>query len=156
MWDGTTKLAKDLEIGDQLIGYYIPGMIPEQEEGWADWTESVEVEGTYEKTTLVAIKLDTFSSYFLINNDLKITLEHQILINKKDTNIWAWVDTPFIEVGDKMKGNNNEIIEVQSIQEINETITVVSPDVEKLDNYLAGENPVIIHNLGGGGSFGKV
>ena len=55
-----------------------------------------------------------------------------------------------------MKGNNNEIIEVQSIQEINETITVVSPDVEKLDNYLAGENPVIIHNIGGGGSFGKV
>jgi hypothetical protein len=36
MYDGTVKILKDVEIGDVLLGYYVPGMIHESIEGWQD------------------------------------------------------------------------------------------------------------------------
>jgi hypothetical protein len=45
-----------------------------------------------------------------------------------------------------MLGINGEKIEVISIEKINEFIEVITLDVEDVDNYFVGENPVVIHN----------
>jgi hypothetical protein len=33
MYDGSIKILKDIEAGDELKGYYIPGMIHEDQPG---------------------------------------------------------------------------------------------------------------------------
>ena len=50
-----------------------------------------------------------------------------------------------------MKGYDGNLVEVTSIEKIEEEMHVVSIDVEDFDNYFAGETPVIIHNI----DFGK-
>lgn len=49
-----------------------------------------------------------------------------------------------------MRGMNGEAIEVQTIELIDDILEVVDLDVEDVDNYFAGEIPVLVHN-----SFGK-
>ena len=146
MFDGTTKLLKDIQIGEQLKGYYIPGMIDESEEGWQDWTGSTNSEGVYKAAKVISILESSYSFYYFINNDIKITVSHPILINKENTDIWSWVDTPFIEVGDNLKGTDKKIIKVESVEKINESIEVIILDVEEIDNYFAGKDPIVVHN----------
>jgi hypothetical protein len=46
-----------------------------------------------------------------------------------------------------MLGINGEKIEVTSFEKINEFIETITLNVEEFDNYFAGENPIVIHNL---------
>jgi hypothetical protein len=87
MYDGTTKLLKDIEVGDVLKGWYIPGMIDEDIPGWEDWTESIEVEGMIKPVKVTFTKYDSYHEYYIINNDIKITKRHSLLINKLGTDV---------------------------------------------------------------------
>ncbi len=146
MWDGTTKAIKDVELGDAVVGWYIDGMIDEIEPGWEEWTGPVGSEENKVKVHVVWTKSDFYSHYFLINNDVKITPSHPMLINQKDTDVWSWVDAGFLKVGDKMKGIDGTAIEITSIEKINEMVEVVELDVEEIDTYFVGETPIAVHN----------
>ncbi len=147
MWDGTTKLIKDVKVGDELTGLYIDGMIDASEPNWKDWTSSINSIGVYKEAHVVQAQRGSYEEYYYINNDIKITVGHPILINKKNTDVWAWVDSPFIEIGDNMKNYSGELVEVTSIEKIIGTLEVMYIDVEDIDNYFAGETLILVHNF---------
>jgi hypothetical protein len=89
MYDGTIKILKDIQPGDVLRGYYVPGMIDESIEGWQNWTESLDVKGYEKPTTVVTARFDSYYQYYIINEDIHITNQHPFLANKTNTNLWS-------------------------------------------------------------------
>jgi intein/homing endonuclease len=75
-----------------------------------------------------------------------VTKQHPFLTNKKDSDVWAWVDTPDLEVGDYLKHINGDKVEITSIVYVGDPIYVKTLDVEEVDNYTAGNMAVVIHN----------
>ena len=146
MYDGTIKILKDIQPGDVLRGYYVPGMIDESIEGWQNWTESLDVKGYEKPTTVVTARFDSYYQYYIINEDIHITNQHPFLANKTNTNLWSWVDAPDLEIGDKIKGRGDSWVEVISVVKVNGLMEVKTLDVEEKDTYFAGNTPIVVHN----------
>lgn len=143
--DGSYKNAELIKVGDKILGKSIPGMIDENTDGWEDWTtdslngsENVEV-------TVRSAKLDWYKQYWVINSDLKITQQHHLLV-KRD-GVWGWLDVRDMRIGDKLHGKGGHEVNVGTIKLVKERIDVMVIDVEEIDTYYAGKNPVLIHNL---------
>lgn len=146
MFDGSIKLLKDIQVGDELLGYYIDGMLDESNPYWQNWYAPLSAEGNFEKAVVTGVTPSSYHQYFIINNDIRITKAHPMFVNQLGTDTWNWIDTPHIQVGDKLKGLDGSIIEVQSYAVVNDFIEVVTLDVENIDNYFAGQTPVLVHN----------
>lgn len=138
------KLAGEVEVGDVLLGKSIAGMIPAEDENWKDWS-SDNVDGEIVEVTVKHVKVDEYHTYFLINDDLKITTAHDILVKRYDE--WQWLYADFIEVGHKLLGQDGTEVEVTSIEKVRETISTVHIDVEEVDNYFCGTTPILVHNI---------
>jgi len=144
--DGTTKILKDIQVGDWLLGYDFEDMPDESEPNWREYTREDASEGHYVPVQVVFKKFDYYSSYYHINNDIKITKSHPLFIKKASTNLWGWIDSPDIQVGDIMLGKDRSEIIIESIDYVQETLEVVTLDTEETDNYFAGNNPILVHN----------
>jgi hypothetical protein len=145
MFDGTQKLLKDIVIGDELMGYHIDGMIDEEEPGWENWTTENHLSGEIVPVTVTGVKQDAYSSYYLINNDIKITKQHRFFAST-DAITWTWIDSTDLKVGDKLLDIDKNIIEITSKLYIQEALHVVVLDVETTDNYFVGQSNILIHN----------
>ena len=146
MFNGSTKLLKNIKVGDELLGYYIDGMLDESNPYWQYWYAPLNAEGNFEKAVVTGVTPSSYHQYFIINNDIRITKAHPIFVNQAGTDTWNWIDTPYIKVGDKLKGVDGSTIEVTSYEVVNDFIEVVTLDVENIDNYFAGQTPVLVHN----------
>ena len=144
MADGTTRLAKDVKVGDMLKGWYKDGMVDESDPDWIDWTTNSIDDGLHTHVEVKSAYPATYGMYYTINDDVKITPFHPFLVKKDNT--WQWLDAPDIEVGDFLLGMNNNPIEITSITSHKETMKVMKIDVESVDTYFAGETPVLVHN----------
>ena len=83
----------------------------------------------------------------MINDSLKITAEHPILI--KRSNKWKFVRTWEIQVNDKLYTLDQTELNVDTIINVTDTwLNVCVIDVEELDNYFAGN--ILAHNGGKG------
>jgi hypothetical protein len=145
LFDGSYKVIKDLEVGDELVGYYVEGMIDEDIPGWEEWKTDSPNEGMIIPVTLNSVKKDTYHSYYLINNSIKITIKHPFFASR-DGLTWGWIDTPDLKVGDKVFTIDKEVISISSIEFIEDTINVVTLNVEEVDCYFATENNILVHN----------
>jgi hypothetical protein len=146
MFNGSTKLLKNIKVGDELLGYYIDGMLDESNPYWQYWYAPLSAEGNFEKTVVTGVIPSSYHQYFIINNDIRITKSHPLFVNQAGTDTWNWIDTPYIKVGDKLKGVDGSTIEITSYEVVNDFIEVVTLDVENIDNYFAGQTPVLVHN----------
>ena len=139
MATGQTKNVEDLVAGDLVKAYDIEGLGPD--DNWYGW-------GTLlfnGEPTIAEVKsnhLNTYERYYLFNDTLKITNEHAILIKRGDE--VSWEATRDVNVGDKIFNSNYEWVNIDSIEEIFETIQVADPDVEDVDNYFA--EGILVHN----------
>jgi uncharacterized repeat protein (TIGR02543 family) len=145
MEDGTTRRADEIYVGDRIRSYVINGMIDEEDPTWVNFTTD-STEGTYEVSTVKQADRDWFREYYLINNDLKITKQHEIFVKNSETGLWGWVEAPNISVGDSLFGVNGEEIEVTEIILVPERLDVITLNVEETDTYFGGNTPVLIHN----------
>lgn len=143
MFDGTTKPAEHLKVGDLVAGYKMPGMIDENTPGWEKWT-TTDSSGEKVAARVRSAKHDWFKSYYVINQDVHITKGHELFVKRDET--WGWHDAPSIKVGDKVLGAHGKEIHVGSIVVVSKPIDVVVLDVESNDTYFAGKNPILIHN----------
>jgi hypothetical protein len=145
LFDGSYKVIKDLEVGDKLVGYYVEGMIDEDVPGWEEWKTDSPNEGMIIPVTLNSVNKDTYQSYYFINNSIKITIKHPFFASR-DGLTWGWIDTPDLKVGDKVFTIDKEVISISSIEFIEDTINVVTLDVEEVDCYFATEDNILVHN----------
>ena len=136
-------LARDVEVGMTLLGRSVVGMPNGDTEGWEEW-KSESIEGEVTEVVVKRVVHDTYNKYFHINDDLRITTNHRIMV-KVDSE-WSWMYADDICVGDYLLGQDGEIL-VTSIEYVIAPLDVVTMDVEDIDNYFAGETPVVVHNV---------
>jgi hypothetical protein len=145
LYDGTVIKAKDIQIGDYLSGYSIPGMVDENVEGWQNWT----TESTEGKVVAVVVRnalKSWYTGYWLINDDIGITVEHELFVKKENT--WGWHCADTIKVGDYLLDIDNKSVPVETIVFNKIDSQVVVLDVENVDTYFVGHSKILVHNLG--------
>lgn len=151
MSDGEVLEAGDLVEGDKLMGYQIIGIPPDDGFDYLNWnTENLEI--VPKEVTLVNITYSFAKRYYSVNKgQVKGTYEHPMLVFDTELGYYTFKQLFNIKIGDFLiKGfntKNYEEIEVTDIEIIDETLEIVSLDVEQQDTYLV--NGYITHNKGG-------
>jgi len=155
MSDKTTKSIEEINVGDEVMSLDLPGL-PDEDLGYLEWKaftmrpmDLEDLEGLVERNRKSAfvenLFYDYMSGYYSINNGfLKVTAEHD-LFSYSDGK-WRW-NTPN-ELLDGMKLLNflGEIVNIDSVEWIEDEVEVINFDVEPLDIYFAGG--VLVHNKG--------
>jgi hypothetical protein len=142
MYDGTTRYARDVQVGDYIWGYAIEGVIDESQSNWRDWTTD-DLRGQRTPVRVVVNQAATYSSYWIINSDLRITDEHSLLVEQNG--VWKWLWASEMLEGDRVLGVDGPI-EVVSLVKMDKEIRVAIFDVEDDDVYFAGRTPILVHN----------
>ncbi len=141
MADNTFKPIEDVIAGDEVVSYNIEGLSLE-EEAWIDWYARYRVFGEKTVSTVVTNTLGRNGAYYLINNNLKITNEHPMLMKKGDT--ITWESMKHLRVGHSIFNSDLEWVEVTSIERVVVEFQTGDLDVEQVDNYFAGG--ILVHN----------
>jgi len=90
--------------------------------------------------------------YWSVNDGLmKVTDEHDLWTytftdNVGDARYWKWRKPSQLQIGQSLLDHEGNLIEVTSIEKIEEEVEVVNIDVEPLDVYFAGG--ILVHNKG--------
>lgn len=142
MSDGTFKPIEDIAPGDEIVSYNIDGLSLE-EEAWRDWYARYRIFGQKTVSTVIGNHLSSNRLYYLINNSLKITNEHPVLVKKGGDTI-TWEKIRYLGVGNCIFNSNLEWVEVTSIEHVFEDVATGDLDVEQVDNYFAGG--ILVHN----------
>jgi hypothetical protein len=137
--DGSVKAIKYLSVGEEVISYKL-GNDPSESKTWAGNVS----EGQFDKSVVKSVVKDYVKGYYVINNTLKTTPNHMMLI-QDFTGLWRWEGVSKILVGYKLFKEDGTIMNVDSIMYMNAYINIVKIDVEYTDNYFAGG--VLNHNL---------
>tara|TARA_Y100001958_G_C21238517_1_gene565572 strand:+ start:1105 stop:3207 length:2103 start_codon:yes stop_codon:yes gene_type:complete len=143
--DGNTKLVENLEIGDVLKSYTIPGL--GEDENQQPWqTYSTQLSGwnaTGTTATVTGVSSSTWADYINFNAGLtKVTGEHPVLV-KSSSNDITFKAASNVVVGDSFYVND-AWVEITSVEVVEEEITAYRIDVENADVYSA--DGVLFHN----------
>ena len=141
MQDGIVKNIEDLQVGDMIKSIIIEDLSTE-ENAWKDYSTSL-FSCSPTVVTVTGVRLDTFHSYYNINNNLlKITYEHPLLVRRNSE--YRFIQSIELVTGDFIYHETNGWIQVTSIEFINESLQTVSIDTEFEDVYFA--NGILVHN----------
>ena len=139
MANGTYKNVEDLVAGDLVQAYNIDGL--GTDENWYGWS-TTSFNGTAMTAQVMSNPKGSYGRYFLINNTLKATNEHAILIKRAGTT--SFEAARDLVVGDQMLNESYQWVNITTIEEVYESVWVANPDVEDVDNYFA--SGFLVHN----------
>jgi hypothetical protein len=155
MSDGSMKNIEDISVDDEVLSVIIPDL-PDEDLGYNEWKTFT---STGDMTSLEAssatvekIFYDYMDGYWNVNDGLiKVTEEHDLwtytfIDNAGDARYWKWRKPSQLQIGQSLLDHEGNLIEVTSIEKIEEEVEVVNIDVEPLDVYFAGG--VLVHNKG--------
>ena len=125
MADGTTKAIEDIRLGD-LVSTFV--------------NEHSNIKMT-DKVTKIFNEIS--GGYLVINDQLNVTSHHRLLVNNK------WMMAGEIKVGDYLRGQDGELVEVKKIETKSGRFTVYNFTTEATHTYIA--DGVYVHNSKGGG-----
>jgi len=152
MYDGSTKQAQDVEVGDVVKSYSIVGMPDESSiKDWGSFTTSDLSGSTASDSIVVSVKSSEHYGYYLINDSIKLPVDLQTtlhggkLFTKTDDDIWRWKTPRDLIVGDKFLTPDVEELEVTSISQVSEEETFYGMDVEDIDTYF--QSNILVHNI---------
>lgn len=142
--DGTILEIGDLEEGDILSGYSLNGLGPDDEEHFLDWSTDSLIK-TQKEVSVVNLVYSFASKYYSLNEgEVRATSEHPLLVKDSSDSLYRFKTIATIQVGDKLvKGDGTEV-DVFSNELIQDTVEIVSLDVEQDDTFLV--NGYITHN----------
>lgn len=141
MSDGAFKPIEDVAVGDEVVSYNIE-TLGYEEDAWIDWYARYRIFGEKTVSTVISNTLGRNGVHYLINNNLKITNDHPILMMKGDTIVWKPVQDLY--VGALILNSDLEWIEVTSFERIVAEQQNADLNVEQVDNYFAGG--ILVHN----------
>ena len=145
--NGETKKVEDIVLGDTLLSLAINGL-SDVETIYREFNVSA-ADYSDEYTTAVVndIYVDTYSSYYDINNgELQLTLEHPVLVLTSGNRVVFKVIKDVL-VGDNMLNQNNEWVLVNSnvLVQTETPFTTYAFNVENKDVYFA--SGILVHNV---------
>jgi hypothetical protein len=124
MADGSKRSIEDIEVGDMVLSY-------NEQTGQNE-------PGNISKIFHHKIEEMNDDYYMIINNSLKITPNHKVMING------SWNMVGNLKLGDKLQLNDGNTLIVLSIQKVEQKVPTYNLKVETLHNYYA--NNILIHN----------
>lgn len=145
--DGSTKLVEELQVGDVLKSYALPGLgLDENENPWDEYsTVANGFNPTEASATVRGIRSSSWGTYINFNEGLtKVTSEHPVLVKDANDNI-TFKQAMNVQTGDSFFVNGTWVA-ITSIDIVENTITAYSIDVETQDVYLA--DGILWHNVG--------
>ena len=143
MANGNFTPIEDIVVGDQVVSYNITGL--GTQEDWYGWSTRYRLFGEKTVSTVVANRLKTNGAYYLINESLKITNEHPVLIKRDNQISFELIES--VSTGDKLLDRDLNWIQINSKVRVEEQINTGDLDVEEVDNYFAGG--FLMHNARG-------
>ena len=148
MSDGSEKDIEDINVGDKVLSVVIPDL-PDEDLGYNEWktfTSTDEMTNLeVSSATVEHIFYDYMDGYYNINDGLiKVTAEHDFWTYTDEK--WKWYNPRQLDVGDKLLDYEGNLIEITSLENIEEEVEVINFDVEPLDIYFAGG--LLVHNKG--------
>lgn len=148
--DGTTLEVGDLAEGELLTGYSLNGLGPDDEEDFLEWSTDNLVR-TPKEVTIINLVYSFASKYYSLNSgEVRATAEHPLLVKDSSDDLFRFKRISTIQIGDKLiKGDGTEV-DVVSNELIQDTVEIVSLDVEQDDTFLV--NGYITHNKEQGNS----
>lgn len=145
--NGETKKVEDIVLGDTLLSLAINGL-SDVETIYKEFNVSAtDYSDEYDSAVVNDIYVDTYSSYYDINNgELQLTLEHPVLVKTSDDRVVFKVIKDIL-VGDNMLNQNNEWVLVNSnvLVQTETPFTTYAFNVENKDVYFA--SGILVHNV---------
>lgn len=145
--NGETKRVEDIVLGDTLLSLAINGL-SDIETIYKEFNVSAaDYSDEYTSAVVNDIYVDTYSSYYDINNgELQLTLEHPVLVKTPDDRVVFKVIKNVL-VGDSMLNQNNEWVLVNSnvLVQTEAPFTTYAFNVENKDVYFA--SGILVHNV---------
>ncbi|MBI4346085.1 MAG: hypothetical protein HY553_04480 [Elusimicrobia bacterium] len=123
MADGTYKNIEEIQAGEVVMGYD---------------TET----GTFKSTTVTKPIQSSTSRWFLVNDNLKISVGHQIMANGQ----WTWSDN--LKVGDVLFDAGGNEVKITSLVTHDEVVDVYNLITDPYHNFFAGSTAqsFLVHN----------
>jgi len=147
--DGTTIEAGDVTEGLKLQGYAFSGLGEDSDGDFYSWSSSEKGE-TNEEVEVVNVVFSFADSYYNINDgEIKATQDHPMLVKDSSDNLFRFKKIGHITTNDKLvRKIDGDLIEtdITSIETVDETVEIVTIDVETQDTYLI--NGYVTHNKG--------
>jgi len=162
--DGTQREIQDLSIGDELLSLKMPNAQTEEEHpviasdvAYADYCIVELGESELVSAKIINMFFDFADTYFLINDEIKVTGEHPFFVKIPDgfylsttgqnsEEFWAWEYVRNLEVGQIMYDKDMNEVPIDSIEEIEKEIEIVNIDVDTNNTYFA--EGILVHNKG--------
>ena len=148
--DGTSIEAGDITEGMELQGYSFSGLGEDSDGDFYSWSSSEKGEGE-ETVEVVNVVFSFTDAYYSINDgEIKATQDHPMLVKDSTDGLFRFKKIGHISTNDKLvrKVDGNLVeVDITSIETIDETVEIVTIDVETQDTYLI--NGYVTHNKGG-------
>ena len=148
--DGSTIEAGDITEGLILQGYSFSGLGEDSDGDFYSWSSEEKGESA-EDVEVVNVVFSFADAYYNINNgEIKATQDHPMLVKDSFDGLYRFKKIGHITTNDKLvRKIDGELVEtdITSIETIDETVEIVTIDVETQDTYLI--NGYVTHNKGG-------
>ena len=137
MWDGTEKNIEDILIGDKVKSLELEGMTS------LEWV-SEDMKANIKEAEVENMFFDFADEYLLVNDRIKVTSEHPMLVNREG--VFQWKPAGELQEKDLLVDSNLSFEEITSIEQKEEEIEIVNIDVSGTNIYFAGKS--VVHNKG--------
>ena len=137
MWDGTEKNIEDILIGDRVKSLELEGMTS------LEWV-SEDMKANIKEAEVENMFFDFADEYLLVNDRIKVTSEHPMLVNRQG--VFQWKPAGELQEKDLLVDSNPSFEEITSIEQKVEEIEIVNIDVSGTNIYFAGKS--VVHNKG--------
>ncbi|SER77570.1 RHS repeat-associated core domain-containing protein [Streptomyces sp. yr375] len=140
MADGSQKSIEDIDIGDRVIA-------TDPETGKTEvQTVTAEIKGKGTKH-LVKVTIDTDGDKGPKTASVTATDGHPFWVPE----LREWIDATDLKPGERLRTSTGPLVQITAIQRWTQQSTVHNLTVSDLHTYyvLAGDTPVLVHNIGG-------
>lgn len=140
MGDGSLKILGDIVLGDIVKSFKLEGL-KDDESNVYTWNTN-EINGELATAKVVKLINGSYKEYYIINNIMKVTFEHHILILRD--NMYKFIPARDIEIGDCFWSDEIGNVEILTKEFIKEEKPFITMDVEETDVYFA--HGLLVHN----------
>ena len=144
MYDGSTKVVENVQVGDVVKSYQPIGM-PDSDLNYLNYSVT-DLSGSFASGSVVVSKSSqNHNLYYLVNNTYKVPQLGTVFVDRLGLGVFQFVKGYQLQNGDKLFNQDGSWIEITSVSEVNQNQTFYSLDVEDIDTYFSSD--ILVHNL---------
>ena len=140
--DKETVPIEKIKVGQEILSFNLNTLQKSQKYDILVKLKTNNFDGIFQEDLVKNVWKNTVDEYYLINNKLKITKDHIVLV--KRNNIYYWTKVEQLLLNDYLFTELNIFEKISSIIIVKEPVKVFNLEVNRVFNYFA--NSYLIHN----------